>query len=185
MSKIAPKEFPHNAERRGHSCLTEFEGHYTQGKTVFQSIGNAQLNAQTGKLSVVGASVPRVDGVAKVTGKARYAGDLVVPGALEGKFLRSPYAHARIRAIDTRAAESLPGVVAVFTSKDLTEIDPFIGRGKYKDQPIIALDRVIYAGQPVAAVAARDRATAEARASKLLGWTTSCVWPIGEKPSFW
>lgn len=111
--------------------------------------------------SIIGTSVARVDGADKVTGKAKYAGDLIVPGMIEGKFLRSPYAHARIRAIDTREAEALRGVLAVLTGKDFTDTDPYIGRGKNKDQPIIALDRVIYAGQPVAAVAATDRATAE------------------------
>ena len=117
--------------------------------------------------SVVGTSVRRVDGGDKVTGRAKYAGDLLIPGMIEGKFLRSPYAHARIRAIDTRAAESLPGVVALLTREDFTEISPYIGRGKNKDQPIIALDRAIYAGQPVAAVAALDRATAEEALSKI------------------
>ena len=92
---------------------------------------------------------------------------LIVPGMIEGKFLRSPYAHARIRAIDTREAEALPGVVAVLTSKDLADVGPYIGRSKNKDQPIIAFERVIYAGQPVAAVAAADRATAEAAAAKI------------------
>ena len=111
--------------------------------------------------SIIGTSVQRVDGAEKVTGKARYAGDLVVPGMIEGKFLRSPYAHARILSIDTRQAEALPGVVAVITSKDFTDISPYMGRGKNKDHPIIAVDRVIFAGQPVAAVAAVDRATAE------------------------
>ena len=120
-----------------------------------------------GRFSIVGTSVHRVDGADKVTGKAKYAGDLIVPGMIEGKFLRSPYAHARIRALDTREAEVLPGVVAVLSRADFTDIDPYIGRGKRKDQPIIALDRVIYAGQPVAAVAALDRATAEEALSKI------------------
>ena len=57
--------------------------------------------------SVIGASVPRVGGAEKVTGKARYAGDLVVPGMIEGKFLRSPYAHTRIVRIATEEGESL------------------------------------------------------------------------------
>ena len=120
------------------------------------------MSANARDFSVVGTSVRRVDGADKVTGRAKYAGDLIIPGTIEGKFLRSPYAHARIRAIDTREAAALPGVVAVLTSKDFTDIDPYIGRSKNKDQPIIAVDRVIYAGQPVAGVAALDRATAEA-----------------------
>ena len=117
--------------------------------------------------SVVGNSVARVDGADKVTGRAKYVADLVVPGMIEGKFLRSPYAHARIHSIDTREAQALPGVVAVLTSKDLDDIGHYIGRGKNKDQPIIATDRVIYSGQPVAAVAALDRATAEEALSKI------------------
>jgi CO/xanthine dehydrogenase Mo-binding subunit len=125
------------------------------------------LNAEERKFSVVGNSVPRVDGADKVTGRAKYVADLIIPGMVEGKFLRSPYAHARIRSIDTRAAEAMSGVVAVLTSKDLDDIGHFIGKGKNKDQPIIATGRVIYAGQPVAAVAAVDRATAEAALAKI------------------
>jgi CO/xanthine dehydrogenase Mo-binding subunit len=90
--------------------------------------------------SIIGTSVPRVDGIDKVMGKAKYAGDLIVPNMIEGKFLRSPYAHARIRSIDTREADSFPGVVAVVTSKDFTDISPYRPR-QGKDQPIIALDR--------------------------------------------
>jgi CO/xanthine dehydrogenase Mo-binding subunit len=120
-----------------------------------------------GNFSVVGTSVPRVDGMDKVTGRAKYAGDLIVPGMLEGKFLRSPYAHARIAAIDTSEAEALPGVAAILTRDDFTGSDPYIGRGKKKDQPIIALERTIFAGQPVAAVAALDRLTAEEALSKI------------------
>lgn len=117
--------------------------------------------------SIIGTSVARVDGVDKVTGKAKYAGDLLIPGMIEGKFLRSPYAHARILSIDTREAQALPGVITVVTSDDFTDISPYIGRGKNKDQPIIAVERVIYAGQPVAAVAALDRATAEEALSRI------------------
>jgi CO/xanthine dehydrogenase Mo-binding subunit len=117
--------------------------------------------------SVVGTSVPRVDGIDKVTGKAKYVADLAIPGMIEGKFLRSPYAHARIRSIDTREAEALPGVVAVLTRADFAERSPYIGRGNKKDHPVIALERAIFAGQPVAAVAAVDRATAEEALEKI------------------
>jgi CO/xanthine dehydrogenase Mo-binding subunit len=125
------------------------------------------LKAEKRRFSVIGTSVPRVDGIDKVTGKARYAGDLVVPGMIEGKFLPSPYAHARILSIDTSAAEALPGVVSVITSKDFTDVSPYMGRGQNKDQPIIAVDRVIFAGQPVAAVAAVDRAIADEALKKI------------------
>jgi CO/xanthine dehydrogenase Mo-binding subunit len=125
------------------------------------------MTTQRQDFSIIGTSVHRVDGIEKATGKAKYTGDLVIPGMIEGKFLRSPYAHARIRSIDTREAEACPGVVAVVTSKDFTDISPYIGRGKNKDQPIIAGDRVIFAGQPVAAVAALDRAAAEEAVGKI------------------
>ena len=105
----------------------------------------------------VGRDVPRVDGVDKVTGRARYTGDIVLPGMLEGRILRSPLPHARIRAIDTSRAEALGGVRAVVTAKDLSGIDPF-----YNGRPVVAMDRVRYVGEPVAAVAAEDEHTAEA-----------------------
>jgi CO/xanthine dehydrogenase Mo-binding subunit len=125
------------------------------------------LSAERSGFSIVGTSVPRVDGIDKVTGRAKYAGDLLIPGMIEGKFLRSPYAHARIRSIDTSQAEALPGVVAIVTSKDFTDVSPYMGRGKNKDHPIIAVERVIFAGQPMAAVAAVDRATAEEALGKI------------------
>ena len=105
----------------------------------------------------VGRNVPRVDGVDKVTGRAKYTGDIVLPGMLEGRILRSPLPHARIRAIDTSRAEALGGVRAVVTAKDLSGIDPF-----YNGRPVVAMDRVRYVGEPVAAVAAEDEHTAEA-----------------------
>jgi CO/xanthine dehydrogenase Mo-binding subunit len=125
------------------------------------------VSTEKRNFSVVGNSVARVDGADKVTGRAKYVADLVIPGMIEGKFLRSPYAHARIRSINTTEAEAMPGVVAVLTSKDLDDIGHYMGRGKNKDQPIIATGRVIYSGQPVAAVAALDRATAEEALSKI------------------
>ena len=108
------------------------------------------------QLKYVGHSVPRVDGVDKVTGKAKFVGDLVVPGMLYGKILRSPYPHARIRAIDATEAEGLPGVVAVLTAADIDDLNPI-----YNGRPIIAMHKVRYVGEPVAAVAALDLSTAE------------------------
>jgi CO/xanthine dehydrogenase Mo-binding subunit len=108
------------------------------------------------QLKYVGHSVPRVDGVDKVTGKAKFVGDIVVPGMLYGKILRSAYPHARIRAIDATEAEALPGVVAVLTAADIDDLNPI-----YNGRPIIAMHKVRYVGEPVAAVAALDLATAE------------------------
>ncbi len=104
----------------------------------------------------VGRSVPRVDGVEKVTGQAKFVGDITLPGMLYGKILRSPYAHARLRAIDASEAETLPGVAAVLTASDIADLNPI-----YNGRPIIAMNKVRYAGEPVAAVAAIDAATAE------------------------
>ncbi len=106
---------------------------------------------------VVGQSVPKPDAREKVTGRALYTDDLVLPGMLHGALLGSPHAHARILSYDTSRAKALPGVRAVLTAEDLPPIDigPVI-----KDQPLLARGKVRYAGEPVAAVAAVDLATA-------------------------
>lgn len=102
----------------------------------------------------------RPEEAAKVTGTAFFTSDVTVPGVLEAKILRSPHAHARIRTIHTAAAERLPGVVAVVTGADLADLaEPCYGLW-VKDQPVIAQDKVRHVGDPVAAVAARDAATA-------------------------
>ncbi|MGH7773232.1 MAG: xanthine dehydrogenase family protein molybdopterin-binding subunit [Candidatus Binatia bacterium] len=107
------------------------------------------------QLKFIGQNVPRVDGIEKVTGKAKFTGDLVIPGMLHGKILRSPYPHARIISINTKEAEALPGVVAVLTAADISDIDPY-----YNGRPVIAIHKVRYVGEPVAAVAAVDEETA-------------------------
>ncbi|HEX9442614.1 MAG TPA: xanthine dehydrogenase family protein molybdopterin-binding subunit, partial [Candidatus Binatia bacterium] len=104
----------------------------------------------------VGQNIARVDGVEKVTGRAKFTGDFSLPGMLHGKILRSPYPHARIKNIDASKAEALPGVAAVLTAKDIADTEPF-----YSGRPVIALDKVRYVGEPVAAVAAADIRTAD------------------------
>ncbi|MDP6561120.1 MAG: molybdopterin-dependent oxidoreductase, partial [Candidatus Binatia bacterium] len=116
---------------------------------------------------IIGKSTDRVDGIDKVTGRAKYAGDIIVPGMVAGKFLRSPYAHARIHSIDTKEAEAVPGVVTILTSKDLTGLNPFMRGEKRKDHPILAMDRALFAGQPVAAVAAVDELVADEALAKI------------------
>jgi CO/xanthine dehydrogenase Mo-binding subunit len=111
----------------------------------------------TAALHVVGQSPPRADALRKATGQSLYAGDLRLPRMLHGKILRSTYAHARIVRIDTRAAEALPGVVAVVTGREV----PGLFGSRIKDTPILAQDVVRYIGEPVAAVAAEDEDTAE------------------------
>jgi len=107
---------------------------------------------------VIGKSIPRLDSFQKVTGSAKYASDISLPGMLYGKILTSPFPHAKILGINTARATKIPGVVKVVTSRDA----PAIRYGSYlKDQLVFAREKTYYAGQPVAAVAAVDEHTAE------------------------
>ena len=129
-------------------------------------------------LSFVGKSVPRKDGVEKATGRALYTVDMVLPGMLWGKILRSPYPHAKILNIDTSRAERLPGVKAVITGKDTLGIKHgFVETPRYPpDQYTIAMDRVRYIGEEVAAVAAIDEYVANHNTKpKPFIWTKSAA----------
>lgn len=108
---------------------------------------------------VVNHSVPRRDGRVKVTGKAMYVSDVKLTGMAYAKVLRSPYAHAKIVSIDTSRAAARPGVFAVLSGNDLEGIDPYYGHA-VKDHPLLAIEKVRYAGEPVAAVVAVDERTA-------------------------
>jgi CO/xanthine dehydrogenase Mo-binding subunit len=108
----------------------------------------------------VGVNCPRIDGVEKVTGAAKFTGDLDFPGLLEAKVLRSQMPHAEIVSIDASKAQALPGVVAVLTRDDLKDIDPYYGNC-LRDRAIVAIDRVRFVGEPVAVVAAKDPLVAE------------------------
>jgi CO/xanthine dehydrogenase Mo-binding subunit/aerobic-type carbon monoxide dehydrogenase small subunit (CoxS/CutS family) len=111
---------------------------------------------RTQSYSVVGKPVPRIDTNVKITGEALFTVDIALPRMLHGKILRSPYPHARIVRIDTRRAENLPGVKAVITGKDTGETRfSFIDTPRYPaDQSPLAIDRVRFIGEEVAAVAA-------------------------------
>ena len=102
------------------------------------------------KTQYVGARVSRVDANEKVAGNAVYGFDVDLPGMLYGAVLRSPVPHARIVEFDAKEAMKAPGVRAVVTGKDF----PFTFGGAVKDQPFLAIDRVRYVGEPVAAIAA-------------------------------
>lgn len=108
----------------------------------------------------VGQSIPRVDGLEKVTGRAVYASDVKLLGMAYGKILRSPLPHARIRSIDPSKALAMPGVLAVLTRDNLQVSSPYFG-AYIKDQPIVALEKVRYVGDIVAAVAAVEEKIAE------------------------
>ena len=103
--------------------------------------------------SAIGHPVTRSEGPEKVSGNAMYVADIVLPGMLLGKVLRSPLPHARIVNIDASRAQKVPGVHVVLTGKELP--DRRVGR-LLRDIPVMARDRVLFAGEKVAAVAAED-----------------------------
>ena len=111
-------------------------------------------------MDIIGVSVPRIDAIDKVTGRAAYVGDLEVSGMLHGKILRRPLPPALLTGIDTSEALKLPGVTAVLPRGALEGLDPFYG-AVVRDRPFIATDKVRYQGEPVAAAVAVDLATAE------------------------
>ena len=108
--------------------------------------------------SVIGHSVPRIDGPEKVTGAAKYTLDLKFPNMLYGKILTSPHAHARIISIDTSEAEALPGVKAVITHKDVPTLKYGLSPARW-DENIFCSDKVRFVGDKVAAVACLDEPT--------------------------
>ncbi len=109
----------------------------------------------------VGRSVERADGPLKLAGQAEFTGDIKLPGLLYAAILHSPLAHARIISVDTSVAEQADGVVAVLTSDDLADLDPYYGHA-LRDRPVVALGKVRFTGEPVAVVAAETQAAAEA-----------------------
>ena len=113
--------------------------------------------------AVVGRSVYRKDANPKVTGQVLHVGNIEMPGMLHVAVLRSPYAHARITRIDKSKAEKLNGVAVVLTGAEVAKmpgVDPHFGPA-FRDQPILAVERVCFVGDPVVAVAAVDLRTAE------------------------
>ncbi len=121
------------------------------------------------KYNIIGTRPIRPDGVDKVTGRAKFGADHRVAGQLIGKVLRSPHPHARIRSIDVSAALKLPGVKAVVTRDDFKDqASEFVPAGEmlinYRDvvRNIMAREKALFEGHPVAAVAATTDAIARA-----------------------
>ena len=116
----------------------------------------------------IGRSIARLEARAKVTGRAEYAHNLRLPGMLHAKLFRSTVAHGRIRRIDTAAAASLAGVALVVTGEDVRALipSPYYGPA-FHDQPILALDKVRFVGEPVAAVLAADPHVAEQAVARI------------------
>src|SRR5262250_76223 len=115
----------------------------------------------------IGQSVPRLEDLPLIRGRGRFAGDISFPHELHMRVVRSPVAHGRIVATDAVAARATPGVVAVWTATDIADVPPIdfregrIERLEPYRQPVFAVDRVRYVGEPVAAVFATDPYIAE------------------------
>ena len=134
--------------------LKPYEGFHREGKEWDRWV--VKRKDTDGTEQVIGKTQIRKDGISKVIGSAEYGADVNFPGQLYGVCARSPYGHARILSINTEKAEAVPGVKVVITGKDYPE--PY---GQFiADQPIIALDKVRYQGEPVAAVAAETEEAA-------------------------
>ena len=117
-------------------------------------------------LKVVGGNPVKHDGPDKVTGRAKFGADLVLPGMLYGKILRSPHAHAVLKSIDASKAEAMPGVKAVVTRDDFPDLPRGTPNGDMT-RNVMAREKVFYDGHPVAAVAATSEAVAR-RALRLI-----------------
>ena len=124
------------------------------------------MNDMTNKW--IGQRTIRPDGADKVTGRAQYSADFAMPGMIHAKMLRSPHAHARIRGIDTSKAEALPGVKAVVTAKDVVDfpLDKSVMLGiqdmRWMCRNVMAREKALFHGHPVAAVAAISEEVAAA-----------------------
>src|SRR5438270_9727961 len=113
----------------------------------------------TKDFSVIGKRNLKYDWHAKLTGQAKYTDDIKLPRMIYGRLLRSPHPHARILHVDTSRAEQMPGVFAVLSGKDLPTKYGILPSSQ--DETALAIDRVRYMGEAVAAVAAVDEWTAE------------------------
>ena len=115
----------------------------------------------------IGKNTVRPDGAEKVTGRAQYSSDTTMPGMVWGHVLRSPHPHAKIKSINTKKAEALDGVKAVITSKDIVDfpLDKPVILGiqdmRWMCRNVMARDKVLFHGHPLAAVAATTEAIAE------------------------
>lgn len=122
------------------------------------------MTATLARRGLLDVAERRIDGDAKVSGEAAFAADFSLPGMLWAAFATSPLAHARIRSVDTTAASEMPGVRAVLTGVQIGEHR--YGRRLF-DRPVVAIDRVLFIGDVVAAVAAETREAAEAAAAAI------------------
>ena len=131
----------------------EFEGRIEEREVIVEE-ENVQRWDQDARLDIVGHPTSRVDGVARVTGRAIFTHDVQRPGMLIGRFLRSPHPHARIQRIDSREAEALPGVWVVWHRQQSPPVERIGGREVFAEE-------LAYEGAEVAFVAARDERVAK------------------------
>src|SRR4029077_5289963 len=116
---------------------------------------------------VLGRSVPRLEDRPLLTGRGQFVGDIAFPRQLHMRVVRSPYAHAALRAVDIAAALTAPGVIAVWTGADIADLpsidfrDPAAEALRPYRQPLLARERLRYVGEPVAVVFATDPYLAE------------------------
>src|SRR6476660_2186480 len=116
----------------------------------------------------IGRSLSRLEGRDKVTGRAEYTHLMQLPGMLHAKIFRSTVAHGRSKSVDTSAARKVPGVYAVYTSDDVRKVsaEPYYGPA-FHDQPILAIGKVHFVGEPVAVVLASDPHVADHAAQQI------------------
>src|SRR5262249_35188199 len=117
-------------------------------------------------LRFVGRRAKRSDAPARLTGSTRFTADLAMPGLLHARLVLSPLAAARITSIDIDAARGVPGVVGVYTARDLPL--PDVAKSTSDRSVLLALDRVLYVGHPVAVVLAESESAAEDGANEVL-----------------
>ncbi len=136
----------------------------SNGDHIAGASGNGERRSdrsdKSGKFETVGVSVPRVDAVDKVTGRAIYTADIALPNMVYARILGSPIAHGIIKSIDTSRARALPGVLDVLTGDDVPDTMYGVSPARY-DEYVLAKDKVRHHGDEVAAVAAIDEKTAE------------------------
>ena len=133
-----------------------------------------QVTDQSKNYKVIGSRPVRHDGEDKVTGRAQYGADVSFRDQLWGAVLRSPHAHAKIKSIDTSAALAMPGVKAIITGADMPKLDDKTTRSvegienqRYMVERVMAGDKALFKGHPIAAVAATDRFLAEEAANAI------------------
>jgi CO/xanthine dehydrogenase Mo-binding subunit len=126
------------------------------GAPMSAKVGGAKVGSQ------IGRSLPRLEGRDKVTGRAEYTHTMRLAGMLYAKIFRSTVAHGRIKSIDTSAAKRVPGVYRIITADDIAKVIPAPYYGPaFHDQPILAVDKVHFVGEPVAVALAADPHVAE------------------------